>query len=236
MSTFAVVNCSELVTLAGPRRPRVHREMRELGIIRDGVMIVRDGVIQQVGRRTEMTLPRETIDAGGNVVMPGFVDAHTHPVFAGNRADEFEARAGGATYQQIAAQGGGILSTVRKTRAATEDELMRAASRSVNWFLRCGTTTIEAKSGYGLTLADELRMLRVIRRMVVLRAIPTFLGAHEVPDEYRDRREEYVNLVIHEMLPEAANLAEYCDIFCEPHVFPVDDARRILRAAKEHGF
>jgi imidazolonepropionase len=193
-------------------------------------------VIEQVGRRTEMTLPREKVDAGGNVVMPCFIDAHTHPVFAGSRADEFEKRASGATYQEISAAGGGIRSTVRKTRAATEDELMRAVARSVNWFLRCGTTTIEAKSGYGLTLADELKMLRVIHRVGVLRAIPTFLGAHEVPDEYRGRREEYVSLVIHEMLPEAAKLAEYCDIFCEPHVFPVDDARRILRAAKEHGF
>ncbi|HEV1285798.1 MAG TPA: imidazolonepropionase [Bryobacteraceae bacterium] len=236
MSTFALVNCSELVTLAGPARPRVRTEMRDLAVIRDGAMVVRDGVIEQVGRRAEMTLPPKTIDAGGNAVMPGFVDAHTHPVFAGNRADEFEARAGGATYQQIAAAGGGIRSTVRKTRAATEDELMRAASRSVNWFLRCGTTTIEAKSGYGLTLADELKMLRVIHRMGTLRAIPTFLGAHEVPDEYRGRREEYIDLVIHEMLPAARKLAGYCDIFCEPHVFPVADARRILSAAKEHGF
>jgi imidazolonepropionase len=236
MSTFAVVNCSELVTLAGPARARVRAEMRELSIIRDGAVIVRDGVITHVGARRDLDLPKKIIDAGGKVVLPGFIDAHTHPVFAGNRADEFEKRSSGATYQEISAAGGGIRSTVRKTRAATEDELFAAASRYTQWFLRGGTTTIEAKSGYGLTLNDELKLLRVIARMGPLRAIPTFLGAHEFPDEYRDRREEYIELVIREMLPAARKLAEYCDIFCEPHVFPVADARRILLAAKEHGF
>jgi imidazolonepropionase len=236
MSTFAVVNCSELVTLAGPARPRVRAEMRDLAVIRDGAMIVRDGIITRVGLRGELDLPVEMIDAGNKVVLPGFVDAHTHPVFAGNRADEFEKRASGATYQQISAAGGGIRSTVRKTRAATEDQLFAAASRHTQWFLLGGTTTIEAKSGYGLTLSDELKLLRVIQRMGPIRAISTFLGAHEIPDEYRDRREEYIDLLIHEMLPATRELAEYCDIFCEPHVFPVADARRILSAAKEHGF
>lgn len=236
MSAFAVVNCSELVTLAGPARPRVHNEMRELGVIRDGVIVVRDGIITNVGPRREIELPTEIVDAEGKVVMPGFVDAHTHPVFAGNRADEFEKRSSGATYREISAAGGGIRSTVRKTRAATEDELFAAASRYTQWFLRGGTTTIEAKSGYGLNLDAELKLLRVISRMGPIRAIPTFLGAHEIPDEYRGRREDYIHLVIHEMLPAARKLAEYCDIFCEPHVFPVEAARRILRAAKEHGF
>jgi imidazolonepropionase len=236
MSTFAVVNCSELVTLAGPARPRVHREMRELGIIRDGVMVVRDGVIAHVGPRGKFDLPAEIIDAGNKVVMPGFVDAHTHPVFGGNRADEFEKRASGATYQEISAAGGGIRSTVRKTRAASEDELFAAASRYAQWFLRGGTTTIEAKSGYGLSVEDEMKMLRVIHRMGPIRAIPTFLGAHEFPHEYRDRREDYISLVIHDMLPAARKLAGYCDIFCEPPVFPIADARRILLAAKGRGF
>lgn len=235
MSTFAVVNCSELVTLAGPARPRAGEEMRVLRVISDGAMIVRDGIITHVGPRCEIALPPEIIDAGNKVVMPGFVDAHTHPVFAGNRVDEFEKRCSGVTYKDIAASGGGILATVRKTREATEDELFAAASRYMQWFLRCGTTTIEAKSGYGLTIDDELKLLRVIHRMDPIRTVPTFLGAHEVPGEYRDRREEYIHLVIHEMLPEAAKLAEYCDIFCEPHVFPVEDARRILIAAKKQG-
>lgn len=236
MSIFAIVNCSELVTLAGPARPRVREEMRELGVIRDSAMIVRDGVITHVGARRDLDLPKEVIDAGGKSVLPGFVDAHTHPVFAGNRADEFEKHSSGATYQEISAAGGGIRSTVRKTRAASEDELFVAASRYTQWFLRGGTTTIEAKSGYGLTLNDELKLLRVISRMGPIRVIPTFLGAHEIPDEYRDRSEEYIELVIHEMLPAARTLAEFCDIFCEPHVFPVADARRILSAAKGHGF
>jgi imidazolonepropionase len=236
MGSFALVNCSELVTLAGPARPRVRAEMRELNVIRDGVMIVREGAIAYAGPRCSIDSQTKIVDAGHRVVMPGFVDAHTHPVFAGNRADEFEQRASGVTYQEISAAGGGIRSTVRKTRAATEDDLFAAASRHTEWFLRGGTTTIEAKSGYGLTLEDEMKMLRVIHRMGPLRAIPTFLGAHEVPDEYRGKREEYIDLVIREMLPEARKLAEYCDIFCEPHVFPAAEARRILLAAKEHGF
>lgn len=236
MSTFAVINCSELVTLAGPARVRVREEMRNLGVIRDGVMIVRDGLISYAGPRVRVDSEIEIVDAGNKVVMPGFVDAHTHPVFAGNRADEFEKRASGATYQEIAAAGGGIRSTVRKTRAASEDDLFVSASRHVKWFLRGGTTTIEAKSGYGLTLEDELKMLRIIARLEPIRAIPTFLGAHEIPDEYRGQREEYVRLVIDEMLPAAKKLAAYCDIFCEPHVFPVHDARTILVAAKQHGY
>ena len=236
MGTFAVVNCSELVTLAGPARPRIREEMRELGVIRDGVLMVRDGLITYAGPRRSVDPGIEIVDAQNKVVLPGFVDAHTHPVFAGNRADEFEKRSSGVTYQEISAAGGGIRSTVRKTRAASEDELFATASRYSDWFLRGGTTTIEAKSGYGLTLDVEMKMLRVIHRMGPLRAIPTFLGAHEVPDEYRGQREKYIELVIHEMLPEARKLGEFCDIFCEPHVFPVNDARRILLAAKQHGF
>ncbi len=233
---FAVVNCSELLTLAGPARPRVQAEMRELGIVRDGMLIVRDGLIDYAGPRRELDPHIEIIDAQSCVVMPGFVDAHTHPVFAGNRADEFEKRASGATYQEISAAGGGIRSTVRKTRAASEDELFAAASRHAEWFLRGGTTTIEAKSGYGLTLEDEMKMLRVVHRLGPIRTVPTFLGAHEIPDEYRADRTKYIELVIQEMLPAAKKLAAYCDIFVEPHVFPIADARRILLAAKAHGF
>jgi imidazolonepropionase len=153
-------------------------------------------------------------------------------VFAGNRADEYEMRAQGATYAEISARGGGIRSTVRKTRDATEEELTAAAERYWNWFLRGGTTTVEAKTGYGLSRDAELKMLRVIRRFD--RFVPTFLGAHEVPDEYRGSANEYADLVIHEMLPRVE--AEFCDIFCEPNVFPQEAARKILRAAKERGF
>jgi len=175
------------------------------------------------------------------VVLPGFVDAHTHPVFAATRVDEFEQRAAGATYEEIAAGGGGIRSTVRKTRAASEDDLFLASQRKSVWFLRNGTTTLEAKSGYGLTLEDELKMLRVIRRLNSigpLSYVPTFLGAHEVPDEYRGRTSDYVDLVIEQMLPrvQSERLAEYCDVFSEPSVFDLSSSRRILGAAKALGF
>jgi imidazolonepropionase len=220
-----------LVTLAGPARPRVGAEMREIGVIPDGAMLVRDGRIAAIGTRGQIRA-EHVVDAGGRVVLPGFVDAHTHPVFAGNRAEEYELRAQGATYAEIAAKGGGIRSTVRRTREATEEELTAAAERYWKWFLRGGTTTVEAKTGYGLSLDAELKMLRVIRRFD--RFVPTFLGAHEVPDEYRGRAGGYADLVIHEMLPKVE--AEYCDIFCEPNVFPQDVARTILRAAKQRGF
>ncbi|HKD74103.1 MAG TPA: amidohydrolase family protein, partial [Ktedonobacterales bacterium] len=166
--------------------------MRELGIVSDGAMLVEDGSIRAVGVRREIeTLAAanvEFVDAGGRVVMPGFVDAHTHLIFAGNRADEFEMRCGGMTYQQIAERGGGIRSTVRKTRAATEKELAAVGEKHARWFLQGGTTTVEAKSGYGLTLDDELKILRAVRRVsqvTPLRCVPTFLGAHEIPDEYK---------------------------------------------------
>jgi imidazolonepropionase len=243
--SLAVVNCGELVTLAGPARPRIRNEMRELSIIRGGAMLVRDGKIERIGPEAEVR-PHiaddyEIVDAGGRSVLPGFVDAHTHPVFGGTRVDEYEMRAGGATYEEIAQAGGGIRSTVRKTRAASEDELLEAALWRSQWFLRGGTTTIEAKSGYGLTLESELRMLRVICRLNAegqLRLVPTFLGAHEIPDEYRGKTEDYIELVIGQMLPAVATgkLAEYCDVFCEPGIFNGDATLRILRAAQRLGF
>src|SRR5262245_18951129 len=159
---LAIIGASQLVTLAGPRRPRAGAEMRDLGIINGGAMLIRDGRILQTGARAEIEslidADCEVIDAAGRVITPGFVDAHTHPVFAGNRADEFEMRAAGKSYQEIAAGGGGIRSTVIKTRAAREDELFAASERYCEWFLRSGTTTVEAKSGYGLTLEDEMKM------------------------------------------------------------------------------
>ena len=245
MPELAVVNCSQLVTLAGPARPRTGAEMRELGIVTGGAMLVRDGRIAAVGTPAEIQAQAgrdaEIADAGGRIVLPGFVDAHTHPVFAGNRADEFEQRVAGATYAEIAARGGGIRSTVRRTREAGAADLVAAARRYRSWFLRGGTTTIEAKSGYGLSLEAEMKILRAIRELDSegeLRYVPTFLGAHEVPDEYRARRGEYVDLLIHEMLPAVAaeRLAGFCDLFCEPNVFPAAEARGILRAAQNLGF
>jgi imidazolonepropionase len=205
-----------------------------------------------VGGQIEKVAPRETIepligadceviDAGGRVVLPGFVDAHTHPVFAGTRVAEFEERAAGATYQEIASRGGGIQSTVSATRDASLDELVASSRRYANWFLRTGTTTVEAKSGYGLTLEDELKILRAIKKLnseVSLKYVPTFLGAHDIPPEYRSHREQYVSLLIGEMLPRVANekLAEYCDVFCENKVFTTEESREILLAARGHGF
>jgi imidazolonepropionase len=245
-----IVNASQLVTLAGEARPRTGAEMRELAVIKDGAVLVRDGLIVATGAYSEVSARAgdgcHRLDANQCVVMPGFVDAHTHPVFAGTREDEYEMRAAGFTYQEIAAKGGGIRATVRKTRAASEDQLFHMALPRIGWLLEHGTTTIEAKSGYGLTLADELKILRVIQRLnneTPIELVPTFLGAHEIPDEYRNAddplasREAYIRLVTDEMLPQVAaeKLAEFCDVFCESHVFNTEESRRILSTAKELG-
>ena len=243
-NSLAVINCSQVVTLAGAKRARTGGDLRQLAIIEDGGMFLRDGRIESVGRRREIEALTdsdcEVIDAGKRVMLPGFVDAHAHPVFAGNRANEFEQRTAGATYREIAARGGGIRATVRATRNASVADLVKAGKHYAQWFLRCGTTTIEAKSGYGLTLEDELKILRAIRRLdeeTDLRYVPTFLGAHSIPPEYRARRDEYVSLLIDEMLPQIAQqkLAEFCDVFCEENVFTIDEAWRILTAARFHG-
>jgi imidazolonepropionase len=169
-TALAIVNIGQLATLAGPSRPRVGTELRELGIIENATLLIENGRITAVGLYAELKskIPPDAavIDAERRCVTPGFVDAHTHLVFAGNRAAEYEQRIGGATYQQIAAAGGGILRTVALTRAATEDDLLESARNHRNWMLRSGTTTIEAKSGYGLDRETELKMLRVLRRLI----------------------------------------------------------------------
>src|SRR4051794_13789557 len=243
MSSLAVLHASQLVTLRGPRRPRTATELSELGIIRNGGMFVRDGKIESVGPSDQIEKnvgDAEVLDVRGRVVMPGFVDAHTHLVFAGNRLDDFERRARGETYEQIAKGGGGIWSTVAKTRAASEPDLLAQAKKHAKWFLRGGTTTVEAKSGYGLTIEDELKILRAIRQLdeeTALNYVPTFLGAHDIPSEYKSRRQMYVDLVINEMLPRVAEekLAEYCDVFCETDVFTAEETWQILSAARCHG-
>jgi imidazolonepropionase len=244
LSQLAVINCSQLVTLSGPARPRVGPELRQLSIIEDGAMLIRDGQITGVGKRAEILdlidHSYEVVDANGRVVMPGFVDAHTHPVFAGTRVNEFEERSQGVTYQEIAARGGGIQSTVAATRASPIDELVVAGKRYADWFLSTGTTTVEAKSGYGLTLEDELKILRAIKRLndeTSLRYVPTFLGAHSIPPEYKSRRNTYISLLLDEMLPRVAaeKLAEFCDVFCEETVFTKDESREILLGARYHG-
>ena len=242
--TVAVVNIGQLVTLAGPARPRAGRELRDLALIRDAALLVEDGRIAAVGTYTDMcsqiSPAAHVLDAGGRCVTPGFVDAHTHLVFAGNRAAEFEQRIAGATYQQIAAAGGGILRTVALTRAASGEELLDAARLHRDWMLRAGTTTIEAKSGYGLDRDTELRMLRVLADLDEegpARIVPTLLAAHTVPPEFAGRREEFVRWIAEALIPDVASsrLAAYCDAFCDDHAFTVDETRIVLRAAQRHG-
>jgi imidazolonepropionase len=243
-TSLAIVNIGQLVTLAGPARPRVGGELRELGLIRDAALLIEEGRIASAGPfvalKTKIPPHAVLIDAEGRCVTPGFVDAHTHLVFAGNRAAEFEQRIGGATYQQIAAAGGGILRTVALTRAATEDELLAAARRHRDWMLRSGTTTIEAKSGYGLDRETEIKMLRVLRRLNdegPACIIPTLLAAHTIPPEYANRRADYVRFVAEELIPEVAKLglAQYCDAFCDDHAFTVEEVHVVLTAAIRNG-
>src|SRR5712672_916348 len=241
MGSLAVLHASQLVTLTGPKRPRVGTELSSLGIIRAGGMLIRDGQIESVGPSAEIEKDigdGEIVDAEGRIVMPGFVDAHTHLVFAGNRLDDFERRAQGESYEQIAQAGGGIWSTVEKTRAASELDLLAQAKKHANWLLSCGTTTVEAKSGYGLTVEDELKILCVMRQLkkeAPLEIVPTFLGAHAIPRELSP--DEYLDVVVTEMLPRvtAEKLAEFCDVFCERGYFDIDRSRKILSAAKKVG-
>jgi imidazolonepropionase len=240
----AIVNIGQLVTLAGPECPRVGAELRELGIIPNAALLIEDGRIAAAGPYQEIKskIPPDAtvVDAEGRCVTPGFVDAHTHFVFAGNRAAEFEMRIAGASYQQIAAAGGGILSTMKATRAASEEELLAESRRHRDWMLRAGTTTAEVKSGYGLEREAELRMLRVMARLDAegpVRIVPTLLAAHTLPPEFLARREDYVRWIAEELLLEVAGLklARFCDAFCDDHAFTVEEARVVLAAARAHG-
>ncbi len=208
--------------------------------ITDAVVTIDGTTITYAGGQSDSPAQegRERVDCGGRAVIPGFVDAHTHLVFAGDRSDEFARRLSGESYADIAAAGGGILSTVSATRSASEDQLFDLAAARVWNMIRSGTTTLEIKSGYGLDLETELRLLRVARRIgeelpVTVRA--TFLGAHTVPEEFRSDRAGYIDLVIDEMIPAAAAHADYCDVFVEPGVFSVEEALRILETATAHG-
>ena len=238
-----IVNAEELVTLVGGEKPRTGKQMRELGMIRNGGLAIRDGRIAAVGKTSEITkaFKAETvISANGKTVLPGFVDPHTHLVFAGSREDEFQMRVEGAYYMEILSAGGGILKTVRETRKASVEKLVDFGLRRLDVVLEHGTTTVEAKSGYGLATKDELKILDAIRRLDQLHAVdivPTFLGAHAIPPEFQNSPVNYVKLIVEEMIPKVAEkgLAEFCDVFCEKGVFGLEQSRRVLVAGKNHG-
>ena len=242
-----VKNASQLLTLRSHKKgPRLGPQMEDLGLVCDGAVASGGGLILAAGSSAAVETgfvpgpEAEVIDAQGKVVTPGFVDAHTHPVFAGSREEEFELRIKGSSYQEIAAAGGGIRASVRSLHQATEEQLEREARPRLDRMLSLGTTTAEAKSGYGLSLAAEIKSLEVIARLNKshpIELIPTFLGAHEVPEEFQQDRGEYIRQIQEEMIPQVVQrgLAEFCDIFCEQGVFDVEESREILSTAKRAG-
>jgi len=236
-----IKNAVELLTLSPS-----FKEESGLGIVQNGAMAVQKDKIFWVGKTNEF--PKEfvlnpmgkEIDATGKVVMPGLIDSHTHLVFAGSRENEFEQRIRGLSYLEIAERGGGILSTVEGTRRASFDELFSLGKKRLDRMLSKGVTTIEAKSGYGLSLQDELKILKVMKSLQENHSIdivPTFLGAHTVPKEFRNDRKQYINLLTEEMIPRVAQegLAEFCDVFCEEKAFNIEESRKILETGKRYG-
>lgn len=214
--------------------------MSQLGMIEGGSVAVKEGRIVFAGKTEECQLEFEReIDASGRVVMPGFVDSHTHLVFAGSREEEFELRLKGTSYIEIAQKGGGIKSTVKKTRQASKEELIDLAEPRLNDMIKWGTTTAEVKSGYGLNPETEIKMLEAIRDLNArhpVDLIPTYLGAHDLPEEFSDDRESYVDQVIETISDVAGRkLARFCDVFCEEGFFTVEESRRILEAASNNG-
>jgi imidazolonepropionase len=244
--TLLFVNARQVVTCAGPARARRGREMADAGVLERQAVLVRDGVVAALGdERSLIGAHRDAaiVDCGDGVLTPGFVDSHTHAIFGRPRYEEQELRAAGVGYMEIARRGGGIHASVRDLRSRSEDELVALAIPRLRRLAATGVTTVEVKSGYGLTLDDELKTLRAIRRLageLPLRIVPTFLGAHEIPLEHREsaaRRDDYIRLLIEQMIPRVAaeRLALFADVFCEPGVYTVDESRRILTAARQHG-
>jgi imidazolonepropionase len=245
--SLLITGASQLLTLRG-RGPRRGSALSNLGIIKDGALLARDGLIAAVGTRAQVeALPEsrdaEKLDVGGRVVLPGFVDSHTHLIHAASRAEEYELKIAGASYEEIARKGGGILNSVKKLRAATSDALKQRAHHTLKQFAAYGTTTIEAKSGYGLDVASELKILALHRELSAeqpLEIVSTFLGAHAVPAEYRGKAggaEKYVSLLLEKLIPEVAReeLAEFCDVFCDRGAFTVEQSKRILQAGRQWG-
>lgn len=247
MRPIWIKHAAQLATIAGENGPRKRKEMSELGIIEDGSVWIENGVITAIGTTEELerqygerTSEAEIIDATGRLVTPGLVDPHTHVAYGGSREREFEMRLEGATYMEIMNAGGGIHATTRMTREATEDELVEQTVRRLDSFLKHGVTTVEGKSGYGLDLETELKQLRAMKRLNEIHPIdivPTFMGAHAVPQQYKGNENEYIESIINDMLPVVAKekLAVFNDVFCEVGVFTPEQSKRILEAGKKLG-
>lgn len=243
VATLVIEHLDELWTVGGPAPRRGeeqgrHSPIRDGAIASDGAAILHVGTTEEVRHKLGTTTGTRVIDGRGRSLVPGFVDAHTHVVYAGDRRDELRRRLAGASYAEIAAGGGGILSTVRATREASHEQLAAETRIRLAEMLRSGTTTCEAKSGYGLTVESELRMLRVIadlNRTQPLEVAATFMGAHEVPPEFRGRQSDYVDLVVNEMIPAVASDAEWCDVFCDKGFFTPEESLTILEAGRRAG-
>ncbi|HET7551474.1 MAG TPA: imidazolonepropionase [Gemmatimonadaceae bacterium] len=245
-ASLLFVNAAQVVTCAGPGRARRGDEMRDAGVLTDAAVLVRGDTIAEVGPAAELDAKypdAERVDCRGGVLTPGLVDSHTHAIFGAPRYEEQGMRAAGVAYMEIARAGGGIHSSVRSVREASEDELTDLARRRLLRLASYGTTTVEVKSGYGLRVEDELKQLRVIARLadeLPLRLVPTWLGAHEIPPEARvslAARADYVRMLVEEMLPRVVSerLAIFADVFCEPGVFTIEETRYVLEAAKAAG-
>jgi len=230
-----IKNANELITLKGPNKPRTKKQMSNLGIINKGSIAIKDGIIVGVGKDLGYK-SENVIDAKGKTVMPGFVDPHTHLVFSGSREFELDMKLKGLSYMDILKKGGGIFYTVNETRKASKESLLQQSKKRLDTMLSYGTTTCEAKSGYGLETSTELKILEIQKKLNEehpIDVVSTFLGAHAVPKEHGV--DDYVNVVINEMLPKVKGLAKYCDVFCEKGVFTVNQSKKILEAGKAHG-
>ena len=244
MSSRRIIANCKIVTPLGSTA-RKGEEMRQIHVVEEAFIFIEDGIIKATGRMADLEMlglsgTAEWLDAEGRVVMPGFVDSHTHLVFGGYRPDEFSWRLKGDSYMSIMERGGGIQSTVNATRLEDVDYLVKKAEWFIDRMVEMGVTTVEAKSGYGLDTATELKMLEAINALAKdeerkLDVVPTFLGAHAVPKEYAGRTSEYCDLIISEMLPKVKDKAKFFDIFTEKNVFEIEDSRRLLKAAKEAG-
>ena len=235
-----IKKANEVLTVVGPKRARKGKEMSRLGVIKNGCIAIDEGKIVYVGKNSSGYQADEVIDAKGKIVLPGFVDPHTHLVFSGYRDFELDLKLKGYSYHDISEMGGGINYTVRLTRKASKERLFEEASERIESMLIHGTTTCEAKSGYGLSLKDEIKILEVNRELNRKRPIDiisTFLGAHAVPEEYREKKDEYVKLITDEMIPKVAErgLARFCDVFCERGYFDKEESKKILVTGKKYG-